>query len=184
MNDETAELPVDLFARERLTNLARWTEIAGELEARNLFARPLRSTDYNAGYLELLSQLTKVGRVSREEFATRFEEMSRVNRVAEHYAIVVIEDKQTKRIVGASTLFLEYKFIHECAIRARLEDVAVLESHRGKHIGELVVRIIVELARAYKCYKLTLDCTDELKRFYAKNNFVYGSNMLSIRFED
>jgi glucosamine-phosphate N-acetyltransferase len=174
-----------LFAQDKLLNLSKWPDLSQQLLARNLLARPLRLDDFHSGYLELLSQLTHVGQVTRDEFESRFDQMKQINLVKDHYVIVVIEDKQTQRIVGASTLFLEYKFIHRCAIRGRLEDVAVLESYRGKQIGELVVKIIVELAReAYNCYKLTLDCRDELVKFYSKNNFVYGSNMLSIRFHD
>lgn len=173
-----------LFELGRLEKLSEWDEISGRLRERGLFARPLKSNDYDHGYLELLSQLTTVGQISRSQFEDRFKQMQDINVVQEHYAIVVIVDQSTHKIVGASTLFLEYKFIHQCATRGRLEDVAVLDRYRGKQIGELVVKIIVELAReSFKCYKLTLDCSDNLKKFYAKNSFVYGSNMLSIRFE-
>jgi glucosamine-phosphate N-acetyltransferase len=175
----------DLWIRDKLTSLSEWLEIETQLKLRGLTARPLRLSDYDSGYLEVLSQLTRVGEISRAEFEARFNQMHAINRVDEHYAIVVIEDTKTNRVIGASTLILEYKFIHQCAMRGRLEDVAVLETYRGKQIGELVVKIIVGLAReAYNCYKLSLDCTDDLKKFYSKNSFAYGSNMLAIRFKD
>lgn len=176
---------VYLFSREKLTNLPEWKSIEDSLSERNLFARPLKLDDYECGYLELLSQLTKVGSISKDEFERRFKLMKNSNQPIEHYVIVVIEDLTTKKVIAASTLFLELKFIHQCAIRGRLEDVAVLDTYRGKHIGEMIVEIIVELARGpYNCYKISLDCTDELKKFYSKNNFTYGSNMLAIRFKD
>uniref|UniRef100_A0A6G1S5J6 Glucosamine 6-phosphate N-acetyltransferase n=1 Tax=Aceria tosichella TaxID=561515 RepID=A0A6G1S5J6_9ACAR len=174
-----------LFPEDRLSKLSAWTEISGQLLAKNLTARPLRLDDYHAGYLQLLSQLTRVGQVNFDEFKSRFEQMKRINMVDVHYLIVVIEDKQTNKTVATSTLFLEYKFIHQCAVRGRLEDVAVLDLYRGKQVGELLVKIIVELAReTYDCYKLTLDCHDELTKFYSKNKFVRGANMLQIRFKD
>lgn len=174
-----------LFSREKLTSLSEWKNIEASLSEKNLFVRPLKLDDYECGYLELLSQLTKVGSISKDEFEKRFKLMKECNQPVEHYVIVIIEDLSTKKVVAASTLFLELKFIHQCAIRGRLEDVAVLDSYRGKHIGELIVKIIVELAREpYNCYKLSLDCTDELCKFYLKNNFTYGSNMLAIRFKD
>lgn len=174
-----------LFSREKLTKLSEWKSIEANLSEKNLFARPLKLNDYDYGYLELLSQLTKVGPISRDEFTKRFKLMKDSNQLIEHYVIVVLEDLNTKRVVAASTLFLELKFIHHCAIRGRLEDVAVLDTYRGKHIGEMIVKIIVELAREpYNCYKISLDCTDELKKFYSKNSFTYGSNMLAIRFKD
>lgn len=176
--------PQYLFPIERLTNLSGWLDVSKELQAVGLVARPLKFDDYERGYLELLKQLTTVGEVPRPAFEARFNEMRRINQMDEHYMIVVVEDRKVGKVVGCSTLLLEYKFIHECSKRGRLEDVAVLDTHRARKIGELVVKLIVELAReAFGCYKITLDCTDELKKFYAKNNFIYASNMLAIRFD-
>jgi len=172
-----------LFAPEILEKLSRWSEISGELSVKGLYARPLEISDHQQGYLELLSQLTQVGEVSETEFEQRFKQMQATNEIGHHYIIVVLVDKSSDKIIASSTLFLEYKFIHQCATRGRLEDVVVSDSYRGKKVGELIVRIISELAReVYNCYKLTLDCTDELKKFYAKNNFAWASNMLAIRF--
>lgn len=174
-----------LFGEKKLSNLSKWAEISEQLRTKDLLARPLRLDDYNAGYLELLVQLTKVGEVTFDYFKSRFQQMKRINSVQDHYVIVVIEDVKTNRIVATSTLLMEYKFIHQCALRGRLEDVAVLDSYRKNKIGELIVKIIVELAReAYGCYKLTADCHDGLIKFYGKNNFGPGLNMLQIRFSD
>lgn len=179
----TGEKDAQLFDGEQLNRLAHWTEIEAQLAARGLAARPLRVDDYENGYLELLSQLTTVGPISKSQFEQRFRQMKLVNQLEDHYAIVVIEDVTTKKLVGTTTLFMEFKFIHTCAVLGRLEDVAVLDTHRGRQVGELVVRIIVGLAKeVYRCYKIVLSCKDELKNFYAKNGFVYSDNMLCIRF--
>lgn len=182
-----AVAPSYLFDPDKLTKLKSWNQIKHELGRLSLIARPLCSDDYHNGYLELLSQLTTVGTIDSTDFSRRFDEMRTINDSGslDHYNIVVIEDTVARQIVGASTLFLEYKFIHQCAYRGRLEDVAVSDSYRGKNIGHLVVKIIVDLAHEiYHCYKLTLDCKDELVRFYAKNNFKPQSQMLGIRFDD
>lgn len=175
-----------LFPIERLTRLSKWPDICAFLQEKNLIVRPLSLDDYDNGYMELLSGLTRVGTVSKEDYVHRFETMKKSNEISDHYAIVVLVDQQTNKVVATSTLFLELKFIRQCAIRGRLEDVAVLESHRGHKIGKLIVQIIVELAReVYNCYKLTLDCmTDDLQKFYAQNGFSYGCNMLNIRFKE
>lgn len=175
--------PDHLFNPDKLEKLSNWTSICDRLkESGQLIARPLRRDDFANGYLELLRELTQVGDVTQAQFEARFTEMKGINRVDEHYLIVVIEDTSTGKIVGASTLFVELKFIHNCARRARLEDVAVLKSYRGRNIGEIVVSIIVKLAdEIYDCYKISLDCSDDLKKFYAKNNFKYGCNMLYIK---
>lgn len=53
------------------------------------------------------------------------------------YYVTVIEDTRNRRIIGASTLVIEIKFIHECGLRARLEDVVVNNTYRGKQLGKL-----------------------------------------------
>lgn len=174
---------IDLFNRERLTKLSSWKDIETQLSERNLSARPLQLNDYENGFLDLLRGLTEVGSITKSQYEQQFTLMKRHNQVDDHYVIVVLEDIETKKIIAASTLRLELKFIHQCAIKGQLEDVAVLDSYRGKQIGELVVKIIVELAReSYKCYKLSLDCKEELIKFYKKNGFDYNCNTLTIRF--
>lgn len=174
---------VQIFDETKLLKIQEWDKITSELSSNGLLARALRLSDYEKGYLELLSQLTDVGNVSRHHFQERFFEMKESNSVREHYVIIVIEDLYAGKVVGTSTLFLEMKFIHDCAMRGRLEDVAVLDSYRGRKIGERIVEIIIGLARdVFGCYKLSLDCKDELIRFYEKNKFSPGSNMLCIRF--
>lgn len=53
------------------------------------------------------------------------------------YYVTVIEDTRINRIIGAATLVTELKFIHNCALRARLEDVVVVDTYRGKQLGKL-----------------------------------------------
>lgn len=174
-----------LFSEEKLSNLTAWNEIGAKLAEHKLRARPLGLNDHDNGYCELLSKLTVVGNVSRDEYMARFNQMKKLNELEDHYLVVVIEDTVTERVIASSTLFLELKFIHECATRGRLEDVIVDDAYRGKNVGLLLVRIIVELAREiYNCYKLSLDCTDKLIKFYEKNNFKGNFNMLSIRFDE
>ncbi|KAK0393036.1 hypothetical protein QR680_000026 [Steinernema hermaphroditum] len=85
--------------------------------------RPLQLDDYYNGFLQLLTQLTSVGEVSFEKFGQQFNAMKNANPQA--YYVIVIEEESTKKIVGASTLVIELKFIHEAGCRGRVEDVVV-----------------------------------------------------------
>lgn len=55
------------------------------------------------------------------------------------YYVTVIEDTRSNAIIGAATLVTEFKFIHECGLRGRLEDVVVNSTYRGKQLGKLYV---------------------------------------------
>ncbi|XP_032662627.1 probable glucosamine 6-phosphate N-acetyltransferase isoform X2 [Odontomachus brunneus] len=130
-----------------------------------LLIRPLKSTDHEKGYLVLLSQLTDVGNnITKDQF---------------------LKDIYTGKIIGCATLLVEQKFIHNCGLRGRLEDVVVDNNYRGKSLGKLVVTIIVQLSRYFHCYKLSLDCTDRLVPFYENIGFKRepnNANHLNMRF--
>ncbi|KAL0133350.1 hypothetical protein PUN28_000832 [Cardiocondyla obscurior] len=146
-----------------------------------LLIRPLKSTDYEKGFLVLLSQLTDVGNVTKEQFLNRFYSM----KAAGGYYIVVIEDVNSGKVIACASLVVEQKFIHNCSVRGRLEDVVVNNNYRGKSLGKLVVTIVIQLARYFHCYKLSLDCEDRLVPFYENIGFkreTNNANYLNIRF--
>ncbi|CAL1679700.1 unnamed protein product [Lasius platythorax] len=93
-----------------------------------LFIRPLRSTDYEKGFLVLLSQLTDVGNVTKEQFLNRFYSMKTTG----GYYVVVIEDTNSGKVIACATLVVEQKFIHNCSLRGRLEDVVVNNNYRDR----------------------------------------------------
>ena len=128
-----------------------------------LRVRSLCLEDYDCGFLELLGQLTSVGNISREQWEARFQAMKSC---ANTYYVVVVEDVKLARVIGAATLVVEKKFIHCCGQVGRLEDVVVSDEYRGRQLGKLVVSITSLLATKLGCYKITLNCTDKMIKFY------------------
>lgn len=148
-----------------------------------LKVRPLQNGDYHRGFLELLSQLTDVGDITESKFLNRFAHM----KVSGDYYVTVIEDTRVNKIIGAATLVVERKFIHGCGLRARLEDVVVNNTYRGKQLGKLIVVTVTLLAHHIGCYKMNLDCKDKLIQFYESLGYVCepgNSNSMSIRYGD
>lgn len=66
--------------------------------------RALRQSDYHIGFLDCLRVLTTVGEISEEQFAERFEWISKQDG---SYYVLVIEDGG--RIVGTGALIAERK---------------------------------------------------------------------------
>ena len=89
-----------------------------------------------AGVLEVLSQLTVVGKVNAEEFRRRFRAMKQCSGT---YFIVVVEDLATHRIVASASAIVELKFIHACGQVAHVEDVVVDSTYRGHRLGKAYV---------------------------------------------
>ncbi|XP_017967414.1 probable glucosamine 6-phosphate N-acetyltransferase isoform X2 [Drosophila navojoa] len=148
-----------------------------------LQVRPLKDTDYDRGFLQLLSQLTNVGNITRTQFLTRFSQM----KASGDYYVTVIEDTRKGEIIGAASLIIERKFIHNCAVRGRLEDVVVNDTYRGKQLGKLIVVTVSLLAEHLGCYKMSLDCKDKLIKFYETLGYVLipgNSNSMTIRYDE
>lgn len=148
-----------------------------------LLVRPLQRSDYDKGFLKILGQLTNVGNVTRIQFNDRFTQMKQNG----GYYVTVIEDTRINKIIGASTLVIEQKFIHNCAVRGRLEDVVVDDTYRGKQLGKLIVVTVSLLALELGCYKMTLDCKDKLIQFYETLGYRLepgNSNSMTIRYDD
>lgn len=148
-----------------------------------LLVRPLNISDYDRGFLELLGQLTTVGEVTREEWEDRFLNMKKC---PETYLVTVIEDTTTNKVIGAATLVVEQKFIHNCAKRGALEDVVVSDLYRGKQLGKLIVTVITLLANKVNCYKLSLNCKDSMIKFYSSLGYKLeegNGNYMQIRMD-
>ncbi|KAM0673324.1 Glucosamine-phosphate N-acetyltransferase-like protein [Gurleya vavrai] len=139
----------------------------GVLMDSEFFIRDLQIEDYEKGYVALLSQLTETGNITKEMFNKRFE-MLKNN---EDYVLRVIIEKSSGNVVGAGTLFLEHKFIHNCATKGHIEDIVVDSKCRGKKLGHIIVEDLVKISQAKGAYKTALCCRDEIVGFYEKCDF-------------
>merc|ERR1719443_1454205 len=102
------------------------------------------------------------------------------------YYVIVIEDLENKRVIGAATMVMEKKFIHSCGSVGRLEDVVVSDKYRGRQLGKLLVTTTSLLAVKLGCYKVTLNCNDKMINFYASLGYKSedgNSNYMCIRIQ-
>merc|ERR1712059_57285 len=112
--------------------------------------------------------LTTVGEVSRDMWEKRF---SRMKDMDGTYLVTVIEDTDSNQVIGAATLVMEDKFIHECGRVGRVEDVVVSDKYRGRQLGKFLMVLLIQLAEAKGCYKVTLNCADPMVSFYTGLGF-------------
>jgi len=146
----------------------------------HLSLRPLKLGDNALGFLKLLEQLTKVGEIDEDMFRQRFENMKR----SKCYFVMVVDDKtQSDKIIGTATLILEQKFIRECALKGRVEEVVVDESARGTGLGRILVSACTRLSEKLGVYKTTLECAPHNTKFYEKVGYKdAGETYMQIRF--
>ena len=124
--------------------------------------RLLQPSDFNKGFLDLLSQLTTVGEISKSEFRKRFFEIIK----NKNHRVYVLE--QGNKIVSCATLLLEPKYIHNCGFVGHIEDVVVDKACRGQKLGKKIIDFLTSEAERLGCYKILLDCSDHNVGFYEK----------------
>lgn len=126
--------------------------------------RDLHEKDYENGFIDILSELTVTGDITKVDFLRRLELMKSTG----CYFVKVIVRKCDSKVVGAGTLVLEYKFIHGCSMKGHIEDIVIDESLRGKHFGKVLVEDLIDLSKKLGCYKTALCCREGIIGFYRK----------------
>ena len=126
------------------------------------------------GYLRLLTYLTSAPDVSDELF------MKSMNEIFTHGIIQIaytIEDKKLF-IHGTATLLYETKMIHGCKKVGHIEDVVVSPNYRNQGIATTLLHILKEEA-SRTCYKIILDCKEDLIPVYEKSGLLQHGIQMS-----
>lgn len=134
------------------------------VDGRYLF-REIRAEDYAKGFFEVLRDLTEARTPGEAEFRER---LGYIQKRRDVFAVVVIEDLSAGRIVGTGTLVVERKFIRDLGSVGHIEDIVVVERHRGAGIGKRLVGLLVRISRETGCYKTILACSEENVEFYER----------------
>jgi len=134
--------------------------------------RELRKEDLWNGFLTTLDSLRQASDIDKNKAEEIFE---KINSNPDH--IVAIAELDGK-IVGATTLLIEPKFIHKGGLVGHIEDVVVDKNFQGQKIGEKIMKYLLEYAKNRGCYKTILDSTDDVKPFYEKLGFKHIANEL------
>ena len=113
---------------------------------------------------KLLSQLTNSPTLKYTEV------LSIVNNLSNNHHILICENNE-KVPIGIITLLIEPKLIHAGKSVAHIEDLVVDKEYTGKGIATKLINFCMKIAEENNCYKIILDCKEELIPFYNKNNF-------------
>ena len=124
--------------------------------------RLIRLNDYEYIF-ELLNQLTDAPKLNYIDFKNIL-----LNLDKNHFILVYEENNI---IYGLITLLIEQKLIHSGKKVGHIEDLIVDKKKREKGIAKLLLLECISIAKNNECYKIILDCKDELEEFYIKSNF-------------
>ena len=138
----------------------------------NIIIRELKNEDLENGFLTTLDSLRQTSNIEKD---TANEIFDKIENNPDHIIAVALKEG---KVVGAATLLLESKFIHNGSIVGHIEDVVVDRNYQGQKIGEKIIKYLLEFAKTKGCYKTILDCVDDVKPFYEKLGFKHNANAL------
>ncbi|KAG5645367.1 hypothetical protein DXG03_006320 [Asterophora parasitica] len=138
--------------------------------------RPLASTDYRRGHLEVLSVLTATTDPGEGAWVSHFEALRAAPRT--YYTLVII-DKHSDQVVGVGTVFLERKFQRGISCVGHIEDIAVDEKQQGKKLGLRIIQSLTYISENSGAYKTILNCSDKNIPFYQKCGFEKKENEMA-----
>jgi len=126
--------------------------------------RKIQNKDYDSIF-PLLNQLTSSPSINKDNFNTI------INHLSNNHLILVYE--LDSKIIGCITIFIEQKLIHSGKCVAHIEDLVVDNNYKNRKIGTELINYCIGIAKNNNCYKIILDCNENLVNFYKKINFNY-----------
>ena len=111
----------------------------------------------------LFSQLTSAPLISEKSYNNIINNLD-----DNHNIFVYVLDN---KIVGMITLLHEQKLIHNGSKIVHIEDLVVDKEYKNRGIGRDLINYCLDKISKEEYYKIILDCSEELERFYNKFGF-------------
>jgi glucosamine-phosphate N-acetyltransferase len=130
--------------------------------------RPLEEGDYGRGFMRTLSQLDETGDVSLDDFSRRLAAMRAAGQCT---VLVAVDDDGSGEVAATGSLHVQQRFVHGCRSTAIIDDVVVDRRHRGGGLGRRLIEALIAKARELGCHDVTLQCREDVVRFYSTLGF-------------
>jgi len=129
-----------------------------------ILIREITINDLTDNFFKLLSQLS--GELKDYDKSDLWEKYMQMKPGI--VTLVAIEDDGVR---GTATILIENKFLHCGSKVGHIEDVVVDQNIRTKGLGKDLIEKCIQIAADNKCYKVILDCEENVVPFYAKCGF-------------
>lgn len=131
-------------------------------------------------YLLLLSELSVTPYIETDLF------LNNLQKIHEQGEIIIAYtgsfDDDSFDIIASGTIIIEPKLIRGCKSVGHIEDIVVKHAYRGKQISMDILYLLKKVAREKQCYKVILDCNEEVKKVYNNSGFEEKGIQMGIYF--
>ena len=138
----------------------------------NYIVKELRKSDLSADkagldsfedLLETYNNLSPTPKIPKQKVVKYFDKIKK-----QWTVIFVAVEKKSKKIIWALTLLVEYKILRWWSMAWHIEDVVVRKWYEWLWIWSALMQKSIEKAKKLWCYKIILDCDDDLSGYYCK----------------
>lgn len=140
--------------------------------------RPVKVSDHQK-YLQVLSVLTTVGKVSESQFHDLLDQWYAHPLI--YFPRVIADEKD--EVVATGMIVIEQKLIHGCGKVGHIEDIAVEKKQQGKNLGFHLINHLNYIGEKEGCYKIILDCSAVNTGFYEKCGYKDSGVYMSKRYD-
>lgn len=140
----------------------------------NIVIRNIHNDDLNKNIINLLNQLSDTKNIKINLFSQFIKTLNN------NHQIIVIEDTINNKIIGMGTILIEQKIIHNMGKVAHIEDIVIDKNYRKRGLANKLLNKLKNIAINNNCYKIILNCNDNLKKFYIKNGFTQKNIQMAI----
>jgi glucosamine-phosphate N-acetyltransferase len=120
-------------------------------------------------HLSLLSELSIVTELDNNLYLEHVEKISNMGTIIVCYIGTPLSENFD--IIASGTIIIEPKFIRGGKNVGHIEDIVVKSTYRGRHLSKDILNILKNIAGENNCYKVILDCNEEIQRVYIKSGF-------------
>ena len=131
-------------------------------------------------HLSLLSELSIVTELDTNLYLEHVKKISNMGTIIVCYIDTPLSENFD--IIASGTIIIETKLIRGGKSVGHIEDIVVKSTHRGKQISSDILNLLKNIAREKDCYKVTLDCNEEVKKVYNRSGFEEKGIQMAIYF--
>lgn len=131
-------------------------------------------------YLKLIKQLSDTINYDIDKFIFNVNQINNYGII--YVACLNMPPSDEFIIIASGTCFLEPKIIHNFMNVGHIEDIVVDTNFRGKGLAHNILNNLKNYAVYNNCYKVILNCHQELVKFYSKSNYVQKGIQMAIYF--
>jgi len=155
------------------------TDLHSKIIIEDILANDSNISDHNLENLtNVLSQLTTVN-ITDIKLLRNYLTSLNCHEQNKKYILVV---KYNEQIIGTGSILLENKIIHNLGKVGHIEDIVIDKNFRGFGIATKLVEKLIEIGKNENCYKIILEASNNVRKFYEKLGFSEYSNSMKIVF--